>query len=135
MATKKSASNKATGAKSSRAVKPSGDAGFSEKRGEGDELHQRVPEDGPHDASQAHLTTNQGIRVSDNQNQLKAGVRDQFCWRTSCCGRRSSTLTMSEFRSVAMGFLRRGIPGQPWRGKALRRTCLTWSAIGALWSA
>ncbi|MEQ1490151.1 MAG: catalase, partial [Terricaulis sp.] len=75
MATKKSASKKATGDKSARGVKPAGDAGFTEERGEGDELHQRVPENGQHDTSEAHLTTNQGIRVSDNQNQLKAGVR------------------------------------------------------------
>ncbi|MEQ1492727.1 MAG: catalase, partial [Terricaulis sp.] len=31
--------------------------------------------DGPHVRGGAHLTTNQGIRVSDNQNQLKAGAR------------------------------------------------------------
>ena len=47
---------------------------YASDRGTGDELHQRVPESGPHDA-EGHLTTNQGIRVSDNQNQLKAGPR------------------------------------------------------------
>ncbi|KRA83639.1 catalase [Altererythrobacter sp. Root672] len=40
----------------------------------GGELHQHVPEKGPH-TGEDHLTTNQGIRVSDNQNQLKAGSR------------------------------------------------------------
>jgi catalase len=48
--------------------------GFTTERGNGDETHQRVPEKGPH-PPEAHLTTNQGIRVSDNQNQLKSGER------------------------------------------------------------
>jgi catalase len=39
------------------------------------ETHQSVPTKGPHDQSEAHLTTNQGVRVSDNQNSLKAGAR------------------------------------------------------------
>jgi catalase len=43
--------------------------------GEGGETHQRVPRKGDHSAGDAHLTTNQGIRVSDNQNSLKAGTR------------------------------------------------------------
>ena len=47
---------------------------FSTERGNGDELHQRVPAKGPHDGHD-HLTTNQGMRISDNQNQLKAGER------------------------------------------------------------
>jgi len=47
---------------------------FDTERRNGGETHQRVPEKGPHDA-EGHLTTNQGIRVSDNQNQLKAGAR------------------------------------------------------------
>jgi len=42
--------------------------------GNGGETHQHVPVDGPHEPLD-HLTTNQGIRVSDNQNQLKAGPR------------------------------------------------------------
>jgi catalase len=42
--------------------------------GNGGETHQHVPEDGPH-SPEGHLTTNQGIRVSDNQNQLKSGER------------------------------------------------------------
>ncbi|MET3663949.1 catalase [Caulobacter sp. 1776] len=50
------------------------DDGFTTERGNGDETHQRVPEKGPH-TPEAHLTTNQGIRVSDNQNQLKSGER------------------------------------------------------------
>ena len=48
---------------------------IASERGAGDELHQRVPARGPHRDGAAHLTTNQGIRVSDNQNQLKAGDR------------------------------------------------------------
>jgi catalase len=47
---------------------------FTAETGTGGELHQRVPARGPHDGD-GHLTTNQGIRVSDNQNQLKAGPR------------------------------------------------------------
>src|ERR1039457_5509665 len=43
--------------------------------GTGGETHQQVPKKGPHSKKDAHLTTNQGIRVSDNQNSLKAGVR------------------------------------------------------------
>ena len=48
---------------------------FETKLGEGGETHQRVPEKGDHKDGQAHLTTNQGIRVSDNQNSLKSGAR------------------------------------------------------------
>jgi catalase len=47
---------------------------YETERGHGGETHQRVPEKGPHDAA-GHLTTNQGIRVSDNQNSLKSGAR------------------------------------------------------------
>ena len=43
--------------------------------GEGGETHQRVPEKGPHTNADVHLTTNQGIRVSDNQNSLRSGAR------------------------------------------------------------
>lgn len=48
--------------------------GFQSDRGNADELHQRIPDKGPHGA-EGHLTTNQGIRISDNQNQLKSGAR------------------------------------------------------------
>ena len=48
---------------------------FETKLGEGGETHQRVSEKGSHKDGQAHLTTNQGIRVSDNQNSLKSGAR------------------------------------------------------------
>ncbi len=50
------------------------DDGFITKRGTGDETHQQVPKDGPH-GPEGHLTTNQGVKVSDNQNQLKSGPR------------------------------------------------------------
>ena len=49
-------------------------SGFDTDTGRGGETHQRVPKRGSHGA-EGHLTTNQGIRVSDNQNSLKAGVR------------------------------------------------------------
>ncbi|CAH0342509.1 catalase [Rhizobium sp. CECT 9324] len=42
--------------------------------GNGGETHQHIPSKGAHD-SEGHLTTNQGIRVSDNQNSLKSGSR------------------------------------------------------------
>jgi catalase len=71
MATKKTA----TASPKNTAKPANGASTFEDLRGEGDELHQRVPEKGPHDGGEAHLTTNQGIRVSDNQNQLKAGAR------------------------------------------------------------
>ncbi|WGJ15278.1 catalase [Methylocapsa sp. D3K7] len=41
--------------------------------GNGGETHQRIGAKAPHDAG--YLTTNQGIRVSDNQNSLKSGTR------------------------------------------------------------
>jgi catalase len=47
---------------------------FDNELGAGGETHQRVPEKGSHSA-EGHLTTNQGIRVSDNQNSLKSGSR------------------------------------------------------------
>ena len=43
--------------------------------GNAGETHQHIPHDGDHRDADAHLTTNQGIRVSDNQNSLKAGAR------------------------------------------------------------
>ncbi|MEJ0035568.1 MAG: catalase [Gammaproteobacteria bacterium] len=46
--------------------------------GHGGETHQQVPHDDPHTgpkAAKTHLTTNQGIRVSDNQNSLRSGER------------------------------------------------------------
>src|SRR5258705_1401211 len=50
------------------------DSEFETAAGTGGETHQRVPEQGPY-IGEGHLTTNQGIRVSDNQNQLKSGAR------------------------------------------------------------
>ncbi|SDP37103.1 catalase [Phyllobacterium sp. OV277] len=47
---------------------------FDTDRGNGGETHQHVPEKGSH-SSEDHLTTNQGIRVTDNQNSLKSGER------------------------------------------------------------
>ncbi|MBD3760418.1 catalase [Sphingomonadaceae bacterium G21617-S1] len=47
---------------------------FETDTGKGGETHQHVPAKGPHDGID-HLTTNQGIPVSDNQNQLKSGAR------------------------------------------------------------
>jgi catalase len=48
---------------------------FDTKPGKGGETHQQVPKDGPHGSAEHHLTTNQGIRVSDNQNSLRCGER------------------------------------------------------------
>jgi len=48
---------------------------FETVRPKGGETHQRVTKNAARDEGAPHLTTNQGIRVSDNQNQLKAGAR------------------------------------------------------------
>src|ERR1700689_4467231 len=47
---------------------------FETAIGKGGETHQRIPKGDSHSA-EGHLTTNQGIRVSDNQNSLRAGAR------------------------------------------------------------
>ncbi|WP_057883453.1 catalase [Tsuneonella troitsensis] len=52
-----------------------GGEAFASSRGEGGETHHQVDAKGGHDDGNAHLTTNQGIRVSDNQNSLKSGAR------------------------------------------------------------
>jgi len=44
-------------------------------RGHGGETHQQVAPDGPHGSGEGHLTSDQGIRISDNQNSLKSGSR------------------------------------------------------------
>lgn len=48
---------------------------FETRKGEGAETHQHVSDDSTQTADTAHLTTNQGIRITDNQNSLKAGAR------------------------------------------------------------
>lgn len=52
---------------------PKKDDTYETVTGVGDETHQRVPSKPPRDAE--HLTTNQGVRIADNQNQLKSGAR------------------------------------------------------------
>jgi catalase len=47
---------------------------FTTRSGKGGETHQQVPANGPH-RPEEHLTTNQGIRVPDNQNSLRSGAR------------------------------------------------------------
>jgi catalase len=47
---------------------------FETKPGNGGETHQQVPKGGPH-GPEDHLSTNQGIRISDNQNSLRSGER------------------------------------------------------------
>jgi len=49
-------------------------ADFKTDRGNGGETHQHVAKNADHETAE-HLTTNQGIRISDNQNQLKSGER------------------------------------------------------------
>src|SRR3984885_984347 len=48
---------------------------FETSAGAGGETHQRVPKKGAHSNRDVHLTTNQGIRVTDNQNSLRSGSR------------------------------------------------------------
>jgi catalase len=50
------------------------DTSFETSRGEGGETHQHIPAKGPHEGTD-HLTTDQGIRISDNQNSLRSGRR------------------------------------------------------------
>ncbi len=47
---------------------------FVSKTGAGGETHQQVPKQGSHEP-EGHLTTDQGIRVADNQNSLRSGAR------------------------------------------------------------
>ena len=47
---------------------------FETDKGNGGETHQHVPKKGSHEAAD-HLTTNQGIRITDNQNSLRSGER------------------------------------------------------------
>ena len=61
-------------ASAERNARPSSPA-VTMREGEGGETHQQVPEKGDHRAGEAHLTTNHGMRISDNQNSLKAGTR------------------------------------------------------------
>jgi catalase len=48
---------------------------FETSAGAGGETHQRVHKKGSHADGEGHLTTNQGIRVADNQNSLRSGAR------------------------------------------------------------
>lgn len=76
MATKTVSTSTKPSPRKAKNTAPSGsDDTFASERGEGDELHQSAREDRRHQSDEAHLTTNQGIRISDNQNQLKASAR------------------------------------------------------------
>ncbi len=57
------------------ASKPTPDSVPAATVGHGGETHQHIVHDGDHRDGPAHLTTNHGIRISDNQNSLRAGVR------------------------------------------------------------
>jgi catalase len=48
--------------------------GYETGVGKGGETHQHIRKSGPHEGED-HLTTNQGVRISDNQNSLKSGAR------------------------------------------------------------
>jgi catalase len=48
---------------------------FETSAGAGGETHQRVQKKSSHADGEGHLTTNQGIRVADNQNSLRSGAR------------------------------------------------------------
>ena len=51
------------------------DAPFDTTTGNGGETHQQVSPDADHSDGSLHLTTNHGVRIADNQNQLKSGAR------------------------------------------------------------
>jgi catalase len=65
---------------------------FETSTGKGGETHQQVPKKGPHSKPDAHLTTNQGIRVSDNQNSLRAGASTMVSFLSFPSSRSSSSL-------------------------------------------
>jgi catalase len=50
-------------------------ASLNQRIGNGGETHQHVPHDVDHADGDLHLTTNHGVRISDNQNSLRAGER------------------------------------------------------------
>ena len=65
---------------------------FETERGNGGETHQRISAKGSH-SGEGHLTTNQGIRVSDNQNSrdtrsyvARSSANDLTClfWTKLC---------------------------------------------------
>ncbi len=39
------------------------------------------------DATDQFITTNQGVKINDDQNSLKAGERDQPCWKILFSGK------------------------------------------------
>jgi catalase len=51
-----------------------GNTSFDTITGNGGETHQSIPDKVSH-SGEGHLTTNHGVRISDNQNSLKAGER------------------------------------------------------------
>nr|BFE92725.1 hypothetical protein GCM10020185_32610 [Pseudomonas brassicacearum subsp. brassicacearum] len=54
------------------------------------------------DATEQALRTNQGVKIADNQNTLRAGPPAALrCWKTSSCVKKSRTLTMSVSRSAS----------------------------------
>jgi catalase len=71
------------------------------------------------DATGQALRTNQGVKVADNQNTLKAGAAGRRCWKTSSCARKSRTLTMNASRA------HRPCSGhrRPWLLSVLRKPC------------
>ncbi len=52
------------------------------------------------DATEQALTTNQGVKISDNQNSLKAGVRGATLIEDFILREKLPILTMSEFQNV-----------------------------------
>ncbi len=53
------------------------------------------------DATEQALRTNQGVKVADNQNTLKAGAAGRLCWKISSCVKRSRILITSGSRSAS----------------------------------
>jgi catalase len=47
------------------------------------------------------LTTNQGVRIADDQNSLRAGDAGQPCWKTLSCGKKSPISTTSGYRNAS----------------------------------
>jgi catalase len=59
---------------------------FETAVGAGGDTHQHVPKDASH-GGEGHLTTNQGIRIADNQNSRRSGIRGPRARRLRAAGK------------------------------------------------
>ncbi len=69
-------------------------AGYGANDPKGDDLAKNTE-----DSVGEYLTTNQGVRIEDNQNSLKAGDRGRLFWKTLSCAKRSLISITNEFQN------------------------------------